>query len=169
MNKIAHEEGYTIPEVLYAIAIISMAFILVSGIAYSSSILSARTKKTILDNADLIKIDEILRREFSLIIIPYWENEFEALIHEHAIELPFYQGERERKLKLHNASGIYMLEVPGRSTIELGVHFAIENIQLIVNREGKPIGVDMYYQYQGVPGHLATAFSSLPIESGSEL
>ena len=165
MNKNTGEEGFTIPEVLYAIAILSMTIIFVSGISYSAVTLSMRSRKNISRNASLLLIDETLRREFSSITLPYWEREFKTSISEDAIELPFYNGEREGKLRIYTTlEGRSFLEVPGNNVTELGLYFKILEFQLIRNGEGRPLGVDLHYRYQGMPGHLTAAFSSFPIE-----
>ena len=163
MSNNIHEEGYAITEVLFSIAVISAIFILISGITYTTGIISNRSKKAIQSNVDQLLIDDLLRKEFNAIAIPYWEHTITISIDTHALELPFYHGERNDSLKIYSKDGCYFLETPGRAAIELGANFTITSFQIMTNKDGQPVGVDLYYQYQEKNEHLTAAFSTSPI------
>lgn len=173
MNKPpVREQGFTILETLTAIGVISLSTLLLLMVLYSSMVHSVRSRETLIGAAKVLRMDEGLRNHIASINIPYWERARESITSMEpgaSLEIPWYEGDPERILQIRINSGFSpnsQLEIISPDTheqIDLGDAIQLDSLHIITDQAGGPAGVEVRYDYRGLPRRMVAAFSSRPL------
>ncbi|GHT79601.1 hypothetical protein FACS1894130_08780 [Spirochaetia bacterium] len=175
------EQGFTLPETLAAIGIITLSIIMVLGFFSSSVMASSRSKDSLFFFMDMLKADEEIRNTAAGIVIPYWERRLRVAPlsleppfgDTTAIEIPWYGGREDAVLRIsvddHNR---LTMETKGAAETEIRgakKSLTIADVRLLCDGKGIPYGLRVNYDYHGRQGYTIAPFSTFPVGAALEV
>jgi prepilin-type N-terminal cleavage/methylation domain-containing protein len=162
------EGGFTLLETLAAIAVVSLVMGILGLSLSSSAGALEKTRDRVLFGIRLLRADSLLRDRVGAVAIPYWETPIlEA--GDASLAIPWYQGERDGRLRLLTENGELILEAEDKWKKERLVLIAgLDGAELSVlrNEERAPCGIAVTYFHKQHSYRTLAAFSTAPLRGG---
>ncbi|MDR1949206.1 MAG: hypothetical protein LBQ38_07430 [Spirochaetaceae bacterium] len=161
--------GFTIPEVLAGICVISTCMFLLLGTYSSSTLLFVRSRERIFAAVKLLRADTRIRRELGAVVIPYWEREAGIVQNPGEIIIPWYGGIRDHTLGFRvEGNSLVMETTDDRGTERHVIREPADRITLTLLQDENrlPRGIDLTFTGSGGDLHSMAYFSSIPLGGG---
>jgi type II secretory pathway pseudopilin PulG len=177
------EAGFTIPETLTALMIVSLSLLAALGVSGLAVRAAGQSNRALAAGIAVLRFDRALRAMAEKVIIPYWEQGGEdagphpavrrdVVRRNGALEIPWYNGKRGSRFRL-SLDGEGRLDAAGPgSTTENGERLsspeglAVDSVEILRTRGDRPRGIRIVWSRRGGNAVSHALFGGFPPETG---
>jgi type II secretory pathway pseudopilin PulG len=143
------EDGFTIPEALIAMGIVSLCLAMISGLCYSSVNVLKICRETAEKTAGILKTDTLFRSAAGTVAIPFWEKYPPITETPVQITIPWYEGDRDSSLSFRVDGKKLIMETETRAGVKS--HTLLDRadgiaIALITEENRIPRGIELSFR-----------------------
>jgi prepilin-type N-terminal cleavage/methylation domain-containing protein len=169
-NKTNREGGFTLIETMAAVGIVSIVLSVLS-IAAASSFRSVNGPVDfLLFGIKLLRADTLARSEIEAVSVPYWELNFDPVLQEQSLVIPWYGGRKADRLSLlfsQDGELIMETDTQGKTTRKVLMNNLDDAVITLWKDEAELArGIDIMYRYHGRVYQTRSAFGASPLRRG---
>jgi prepilin-type N-terminal cleavage/methylation domain-containing protein len=166
-NRTNREDGFTLIETMAAVGIVSI----VLSVLVIATTLAFRRMSSPLDfllfGVKLLRADTLARGGIEAVAVPYWEQNFDPILQEQSVVIPWYEGRKKDHLGLFfSQDGELIMETKSQGGTKRQVLMNnLDDAKIIVWKDETevPRGIDIIYRYHGRVYQTRSAFGASPL------